>query len=63
MFSLFYQQRRHTYIAPVPIRRYTRVSDAHAEAADAAELIFRGQVEGVRLALVTSKARRVLLQI
>lgn len=59
---ILYRECGSTYVASVPVGRYASVGDAHAEAADAAELILRGQVEGVRLTLVASQARRVLLQ-
>lgn len=52
---------KYTHVIPVPIGGDAFVGDAHAEAADTAKLIFRRQIERVRLTLIASKTGRVLL--
>lgn len=52
---------KYTHVTPVPVRGDALVGDAHAEAADTAKLIFRRQIERVRLTLIASKTGRVLL--
>jgi len=51
-----------SYLVPVPIRRNASVGDAHAEASYASKLICRGQIKGIRLTLVASETRCVLLK-
>lgn len=51
-----------TYLVSVPAGARALLGDAHAEAGDAAELVGRAEVEGVRLTLVTGLTIRVLLK-
>lgn len=51
-----------SYLVPVPVRRHASVGDAHAEASYASKLICRGQIKGIRLTLVASETRCVLLK-
>jgi len=50
------------YLVPVPVRRDASVGDAHAEASYASKLICRGQTKGIRLTLVASETRCILLK-
>lgn len=50
---------KYTYITSVPVGGDAFVGNTHAEAADAAKLIFRCQIECICLTLIASKTRRV----
>lgn len=50
------------YLVSVPVRGDTSVGDAHAEASYASKLICGGQIKGIRLTLVASETRCVLLK-
>lgn len=51
-----------SYLVSVPIRGDAFVGDAHAEASYASKLICGGQIKGIRLTLVASETRCVLLK-
>lgn len=51
------------YLVPIPVGRDASVGDTHAEASYTSELIRRGQIKGVRLTLIASQSRCVLLQL
>jgi len=51
-----------SYLVPIPVRGDAFIGDTHAEARYASKLICRGQIEGIRLTLVASQTRCVLLK-
>lgn len=51
-----------SYLVPVQVRGDASIGDTHAEARYASKLICRGQSKGIRLTLVASQTRCVLLK-